>query len=111
VRRSPRPVQRQQQENDTTGTVSFGDQQVPGRFQVARRGDFGKPTAVFAGAGDMLREADAIAAFLFGDAKQRRRVYHLVQTGSLPHFRLGMAIYGRKSVLLQWIAQQEARLR
>lgn len=38
---------------------------------------------------DLLRGANEIAAFLFGSAKHRRRVYHLVETSKLPVFRLG----------------------
>ncbi len=56
---------------------------------------------------DMLRGAEAIAEFLFGDAKQRRKVYHVVETGKLPTFRLGAILCARKSKLLAWIEQQE----
>jgi hypothetical protein len=31
---------------------------------------------------DLLRGADEIAQFMFGDPKERRRVYHLVQRTS-----------------------------
>ncbi|MGK7058060.1 DNA-binding protein [Bradyrhizobium sp. 1050_B9_N1_2] len=58
-------------------------------------------------ADDMLRGAEAIAEFLFGDAKQRRKVYHVVETGKLPTFRLGAILCARKSKLLAWIEQQE----
>lgn len=61
--------------------------------------------------GDLLHGADEIAAFLYGDAAQRRKVYNLVETGRLPHFRLGAMICARKSVLLAWIAEQESGLR
>ena len=57
--------------------------------------------------GDILRGADGIAAFLYGDPRQRRKIYNLVETKRLPHFRLGAAICARKSVLLDWIRQQE----
>jgi hypothetical protein len=60
-------------------------------------------------ASDLLRGADEIARFLFGDARQRRKVYHLVETSRLPHFRLGSLLCARRSVLLNWIAEQEAR--
>jgi hypothetical protein len=58
-------------------------------------------------AGDMLYGADAIATFLFGDRKHRRRVYNLVDGNGLPVFRIGVNICARKSVLLDWIAAQE----
>jgi hypothetical protein len=58
-------------------------------------------------AGDILHGADGIAEFLYGDSKLRRKVYNLVETERLPHFRLGAAICARKSVLLAWIEQQE----
>jgi hypothetical protein len=58
-------------------------------------------------AGDILRGAEAIAEFLYGDARHRRRVYNLIDRGSLPHFRLGIGICARRSVLMDWIASQE----
>ena len=63
---------------------------------------------------DLLRGADAIAEFLFGGTDlgkkdQRRKVYHLAATSNLPHFKLGSMICARKSVLLQWIRDQEER--
>ena len=60
-------------------------------------------------AGDILYGADQIATFLYGDQKSRRKVYRLVESNSLPHFRLGATICSRKSVLLEWIAAQESR--
>jgi hypothetical protein len=58
---------------------------------------------------DLLRGADEIAEFLFGDRKHRRRVYHLINDAKVgpPHFRLGAIICARKSSLLRWIAEQE----
>jgi hypothetical protein len=60
-------------------------------------------------AADLLRGADAIAEFLFGDRSQRRKVYHLAETSRLPVFRLGALLCARRSVLLNWIAEQEQR--
>ena len=57
--------------------------------------------------GDILYGADGIAEFLYGESKQRRKVYNLVETERLPHFRLGSMICARKSVLLAWIEAQE----
>jgi hypothetical protein len=62
-------------------------------------------------AGDILYGADGIATFLYGDGKLRRKVYNLVETARLPHFRLGAVICARKSVLLGWIADQEFGLK
>jgi hypothetical protein len=38
---------------------------------------------------DLLRGADEIAEFLFGDRKLRRRVYHLSTCTNVPLFKLG----------------------
>ncbi|MFU8778233.1 MAG: hypothetical protein ACNA7M_11260 [Roseovarius sp.] len=58
---------------------------------------------------DLLHGADAIAKFMFGDAKHRRKVYYLTgeATKGLPHFKMGSLICARKSTILNWIAQQE----
>jgi hypothetical protein len=58
---------------------------------------------------DLLRGAEEIAEFLFGDQKLRRQVYHLAATTKLPTFKLGSMICARKSVLLKWIENQEGR--
>jgi hypothetical protein len=58
---------------------------------------------------DLLRGADEIADFLFGDARQRRKVYHLAETSRIPIFRLGSKLCARPSVLMAWIACQEGR--
>lgn len=58
---------------------------------------------------DLLRGADRIAEFLFGDARDRRKVYHLAETSRLPVFRLGTMLCARRSVLMNWIAMQEQR--
>lgn len=55
-------------------------------------------------ADDVLQGAEPIAAFLGLSARQ---LYHLVQQGALPVFRLGATICARKSTLLKWIAEQE----
>jgi hypothetical protein len=67
------------------------------------------PTASTELADDLLRGAGAIAVFLFGSATERRKVYHLAETSRLPTFHLGSLLCARKSVLLQWIAEQEKR--
>jgi hypothetical protein len=50
-------------------------------------------------ADDLLRGAEEIAAFLFGERKHRRKVYYLVGDAKvrLPHFKLGSIICARKS--------------
>ncbi len=60
-------------------------------------------------ADDLLRGADAIAIFVFGDAKARRKVYYYAGEAKvrMPTFRMGNVICARKSRLLDWIEQQE----
>ena len=60
-------------------------------------------------ADDLLRGAEEIAQFLFGDRGQRRKVYHLASTSTLPVFKLGSLLCARKSVLLKWVEAQEGR--
>lgn len=57
---------------------------------------------------DLLHGADEIAAFLLGNAKKRRQIYHLVASGVLPHFKLGATICARRKTLRAWIDQEEA---
>lgn len=59
-------------------------------------------------AGDILRGAEAIAIYLFGDARHRKRVYRLIAGGKLPHFRIGRAVCSRKSLLKQWVETASA---
>lgn len=59
-------------------------------------------------ANDILYGADAIAEFVHGAKTFRRSIYNLVETNRIPHFRIGAIICARKSVLLAWIATQEA---
>ena len=57
-------------------------------------------------AGDLLQGADEVAGFTGID---RRAVYHLAQTRKLPVFRMGTVICARKSTLMRWIEEQEAK--
>jgi hypothetical protein len=59
---------------------------------------------------DLLRGADAIALFVFGDAKARRKVYYYASEAKvrMPTFRMGNVICARKSKLIDWIERQEA---
>jgi hypothetical protein len=61
-------------------------------------------------ADDILRGADAIAEFIYGERGSRRKVYYLAGCSRLPVFRLGSVLCARKSVLLQWISGQESRV-
>ena len=61
-------------------------------------------------AGDMLRGADEIAEFIFGERGDRRKIYYLAETSHLPVFRLGSVLCARRSVLMRWIAGQESRV-
>ncbi len=58
---------------------------------------------------DLLRGADAIAVFVFGDASARRKVYYYAGEAKvrMPTFRMGNVICARKSKLMNWIEQQE----
>jgi hypothetical protein len=60
---------------------------------------------------DLLSGAAAISLFLFAsDApRDRRKIYHLAEKSRLPVFRLGNVVCARKSVLLEWIREQEKR--
>lgn len=58
-------------------------------------------------AADLLHGAEAIAEFMFGDPKQRRKIYHMVEMQKLPTFRLGGILCARKSTLMKWIEEQE----
>jgi hypothetical protein len=60
-------------------------------------------------ANDLLRGAEEIAQFLYGDPRQRRKVYHLVGTSRFPAFKLGSMICARKSVVIRWIEDKENR--
>jgi len=61
-------------------------------------------------ADDILRGADEIGRFIFGEQRgSRRKVYYLAECTKLPVFRLGSVLCARRSVLLKWIAGQESR--
>ncbi|GJD72530.1 DNA-binding protein [Methylobacterium goesingense] len=59
---------------------------------------------------DLMTGADAIAAFMFGDATEanRRRVYHSADKLGLPCFKLGGTLCARRSTILSWIEKQES---
>jgi hypothetical protein len=60
-------------------------------------------------ADDLLRGADEIAEFIFGNRNDRRKVYYLAECTRLPVFRLWSMLCGRRSVILAWIKGQETR--
>lgn len=69
-------------------------------------------------ADDLLIGAQAISRFMFGSDGQTetRRTYHLISEVApedrLPSFRCGGPkgpVYARKSTILAWIAEREAR--
>ncbi|HEX4409041.1 MAG TPA: DNA-binding protein [Xanthobacteraceae bacterium] len=60
-------------------------------------------------ADDILRGAQEIAHYIFGESGSRRQVYYLSERTRLPVFRLGSTLCARRSVLLDWITAQEKR--
>jgi len=60
-------------------------------------------------ADDLLRGADAIAAFMFGDSGNRKKIYYLAERKEIPVFRLGCELCARKSTLLRWISERETQ--
>ena len=60
---------------------------------------------------DLLRGVGEIAEFLYGTRETRviRRTYHVIASSNVPVFRLGSMICARRSVLLQWVKDQEER--
>lgn len=66
-------------------------------------------------ADDIICGAAAIAKFLFGDPKQRNKIYYLAgplnPNEKLPVFRLGATLCARRSTLVAWIAEREGRSR
>jgi hypothetical protein len=59
---------------------------------------------------DLLHGAEAIAVFVFGNEKHRRKIYYYAGDAKvrLPVFRIGNVICARKSKLIEWIEAQEA---
>ncbi|HEY0837998.1 MAG TPA: hypothetical protein VGE72_29045 [Azospirillum sp.] len=55
-------------------------------------------------ADDMLEGAEQIGAFM---GLKARQVYHLQD--KLPVFQIGAKLFGRKSTILKWIAEQEGK--
>lgn len=55
---------------------------------------------------DLLYGADAIAAHL---GLGRRQVYHRIEAGDLPAFRIGRTVCARRTDLDTWLAKQAGR--
>lgn len=51
-----------------------------------------------------IEEADKLS-----DKQLARKAYHLAATSNLPVFRLGSVLCVRRSIVMEWIAQQEKR--
>ena len=60
-------------------------------------------------ADDLLHGAEAIAVFVFGNVRHRRKVYYYASDAKvrMPVFRIGNVICARKSKLIEWIEAQE----
>ena len=61
---------------------------------------------------DLLHGAEAIAVFVFGNVRHRRKVYYDASDAKvgMPIFRIGNVISARKSELIEWIEVQEREL-
>ena len=57
----------------------------------------------------MIRGGAAIAEYVFGDRRYRRRVYHLVETSKFPVVRVGATLCLRPSTYQKWLESQEPR--
>jgi hypothetical protein len=63
---------------------------------------------LFDNAGEqIIRGADAIAEYIFGDRGSRRKIYYLAECSKLPIFRLGSTLCLRPSAYKNWIESQE----
>jgi hypothetical protein len=82
--------------------------QHPGTIQVIEKTATEVPLSE-----DLLRGAEEIAIFMFGDVKHRRKVYYLTGEAprGLPHFKIGSVICARKSTIQNWIKEQEGRFK
>jgi hypothetical protein len=60
-------------------------------------------------AGDLLRGASEISKFFYGEdsLQNRKRIYHLADSGTFPAFRMGGIVCARVSTLIAYIEGQE----
>jgi hypothetical protein len=58
---------------------------------------------------DLLRGAAEISEFFYGNAspENRKRIYHLADSGKFPAFRMGAILCARQSTLIAYIEEQE----
>ena len=61
---------------------------------------------------DLLHGAEAIAVFVFGNVRDRRKVYYHASDAKvgMPIFWIGNVICARKSKLNEWINMHERKL-
>jgi hypothetical protein len=57
--------------------------------------------------GDLLYGAAAISRFVFGNEEDRRKVYCLANSGSIPTFKMGAVLCSRRSSIAAAIAEKE----
>jgi hypothetical protein len=103
---APEEARLKEQSADLLKTPSGGCHLSEPRPVAGRRQASSPPVSI---AGDILYGASGIAEFLYGDVTLRRKVYNLVETGRIPHFKLGAGLCARKSVLVSWIEAQEVQ--
>ena len=60
---------------------------------------------------DVLEGAEAIAAFLWGPRARPKKVYRAAEQHQLPVYYIGNRIHARRSTLMRFIREQEARCR
>jgi hypothetical protein len=58
----------------------------------------------------IIRGADAIAEYIFGDRRHRRKVYYLAECSKLPIWRLGSTLCLRPATYEKFIKDQESRV-
>jgi len=57
----------------------------------------------------IIRGADAIAEYIFGDRRHRRKIYYLAECSKIPIWRLGSTLCLRPATYESWIKDQETR--
>ena len=57
---------------------------------------------------DILKGAAEIALYVFGDVRDRRIVYYLVEHERMPVIRIGRRIFARKSTLDRWLFSKKS---
>jgi hypothetical protein len=57
----------------------------------------------------IIRGADAIAEYIFGDRRHRRKIYYLAECSKIPIWRLGSTLCLRPATYESWIKAQEIK--